>query len=470
MIIRAKAFTWRTTSEGPPDRYDPGFVSSGRQPRAQATEATEISMNSQPGSSPLANRAFRLLFTGSSISAIGDQFTLVALPWLVLQLTGDPAQLGLVLAVMALPRAVFMLLGGSVVDRISPRRVLLNARVVNALLVGALALLVLLGTIHMWMLYGLAAGIGLSTAFAYPAGSALVPQLVAPQQLRAANSIFMGMRQLSMLIGPALAGVVIKSGSGTYASHGAHGTGIAFAVDAVSFLFSVASLAMIRVASDRNPPAPAGGMLAHLGEGIRALWADTQMRALVAYFAAGSVLVSGPLQVALPVLAKTRLAQGAAAYGILMTANACGMLLGSIVSGAVTRATRGSLGLLLLCADTVVGLAVASMSVVHSLAAGAGIMVVAGLLGGTLQISMMTWLQQRVPHALMGRTMSIVMFTFLGLAPLAAALAGGLLKVLSLTELLLGAGLSLSLIALFSMSRPNLRAIRLGLPAASAAE
>jgi len=427
-------------------------------------------MNPHTGSSPLANRAFRLLFTGSSISAIGDQFTLVALPWLVLQLTGDPAQLGLVLAVMALPRAVFMLLGGSVVDRMSPRRVLLNARLVNALLVGALALLVLLGTIHMWMLYGLAAGIGLSTAFAYPAGSALVPQLVAPPQLRAANSIFMGMRQLSMLVGPALAGVVIKSGSGTAAGHDAHGTGIAFAVDAISFLFSVASLAMIRVASDRNPPAPAAGMLAHLGEGIRALWADTQMRALVAYFAAGSVLVSGPLQVALPVLAKTRLAQGAAAYGILMTANACGMLLGSIVSGPVTRATGGSLGLLLLCADTVVGLAVASMSVVHSLAAGAGIMVVAGLLGGTLQISMMTWLQQRVPHALMGRTMSIVMFTFLGLAPLAAALAGGLLKVLSLTELLLGAGLSLSLIALFSMSRPNLRAIRLGLPAASAAE
>ena len=427
-------------------------------------------MNPQPGSSPLASRAFRLLFTGSSISAIGDQFTLVALPWLVLQLTGDPAQLGLVLAVMALPRAVFMLLGGSVVDRMSPRRVLLNARVVNALLVGALAILVLLGAIQMWMLYGLAAGIGLSTAFAYPAGSALVPQLVAPQQLRAANSIFMGMRQLSMLVGPALAGVVIKSGSGPVTHPDVHGTGIAFAVDAVSFLFSVASLAMIRVASDRNPPAPAGGMLAHLGEGICALWGDTQMRALVAYFAAGSVLVSGPLQVALPVLAKTRLAQGAAAYGILMTANACGMLLGSIVSGAVTRATRGSLGLLLLSADMVVGLAVASMSAVHSLAAGAAIMVVAGLLGGTLQISMVTWLQQRVSHALMGRTMSIVMFTFLGLAPLAAALAGGLLKVLSLRELLLGAGLSLSLIALLSMSRPNLRAIRLGPPSVPAAQ
>ena len=65
-----------------------------------------------------ANRNFTLLFGGSTISAIGDQFTLVALPWLVLKLTGDPAALGLVLAAMALPRAAFMLIGGVVADRI----------------------------------------------------------------------------------------------------------------------------------------------------------------------------------------------------------------------------------------------------------------------------------------------------------------------------------------------------------------
>lgn len=435
-------------------------------------------MDSRPGSSPFARRSFRLLFTGSSVSAIGDQFTLVALPWLVLQITGDPAQLGLVLAVMAFPRAVFMLLGGALVDRMSPRRVLLNARVVNAVLVGALATLVLLGVIRMWMLYSLAAGIGLATAFAYPAGSSLVPQLVGPEQLRSANSLFMGMRQLSLLIGPALAGIVIRAGStaaaatatAVTAAHEARGTGMAFAIDAISFLFSVASLAMIRVASDRQPPQPVGGILANVTEGIRALWRDTQMRALVGYFAAGSVLVSGPLQVALPVLAKTRLPQGAAAYGILMTANACGMLIGSLASGVVTRLTRGSLGLLLLCADTVVGLAVASMSAVHSLAVGAGVMVLAGLLGGTIQISMMTWLQQRVPQALMGRIMSLVMFTFLGMAPLAAALAGGLLTVLSLTDLLLGAGLSLSVIALFSLTRPTLRSIRLAAMGRAAGE
>ena len=96
------------------------------------------------------------MFTGSTISAIGDQFTLVALPWLVLQITGDPAQLGLVLAVMALPRAVFMLVGGAMVDRMSARCVLLNARAVNAVLIGLLAGLVLVGAIRMWMRYALA--------------------------------------------------------------------------------------------------------------------------------------------------------------------------------------------------------------------------------------------------------------------------------------------------------------------------
>lgn len=427
-------------------------------------------MDRRHGSSPFANRSFRLLFTGSTISAIGDQFTLVALPWLVLQITGDPAQLGLVLAVMALPRAVFMLVGGAVVDRMSPRRVLLNARAVNAVLIGLLAGLVLAGAVRMWMLYALAAGIGLATAFAYPAGSSLAPQLVEPEQLHAANSVFMGMRQLSLLIGPAFAGLVIRAGSGAATAHDARGTGIAFAVDAFSFLCSVGSLAMIRVSSDRHPPAPGGSIFANLIEGIRALWRDRQMRALVGYFAAGSVLVGGPLQVALPVLARTRLAQGAAAFGILMTANASGMLIGSVASGTVTRLTRGSLGMLLLCADTCVGLAVAAMGEVHSLTAGAGIMVLTGLLGGTIQISMMTWLQRRVPQALMGRTMSIVMFTFLGMAPLAAALAGGLLKVMSLTELLRGAGLSLSAIALFSLTRPSMRAIRLVSAAAPAGD
>ena len=416
-------------------------------------------MDSQRGASPFANRDFRLLFGGSSISMVGDQFTLVALPWLVLQLTGDPAQLGLVLAVMALPRAAFMLVGGAVVDRMSPRRVLLSARSANAVLAGLLAALVLAGSIQMWTVYVLAFGIGLCTAFAYPAGGSILPQLVAPNQLQMANSMIMGMRQLSMLIGPALAGLLVTAGSA--GSAGVHGTGLAFVVDAVSFLFSIASLMAIRIASDRDSRAPAGNVLAQVAEGMNMLWQDVQLRSFIAYMALVSVLVMGPLQVGLPLFAKARFHEGAAAFGWFMTANGSGMLLGSIMSTSITRLVRGRLGVMILGFDAAAGLALATLSTVHSVVSGAALLVLAGLLAGTVQIAIISWLQRRVPQAMMGRIMSIVFFTFLGLAPLAAALAGGLLKVISLSQLFVGAGLSLTTLAMICLTRPSLRAIRL---------
>ncbi len=418
----------------------------------------------QDRSSAFSSRDFRLLFAGSSISAIGDQFTLVALPWLVLELTGDPAQLGIVLAVMAVPRAAFMLVGGAVVDRLSPRRVLLSARIVNALLTGLLAALVLLGDVGMPVLYVLAVGIGLSTAFAYPAGGSLLPQLVPPEQLQAANSSMMGMRQHSMLVGPALAGRLIRAGSG--AAGEARGTGLAFAVDAVSFLFSGGSLFMIRVASDRQPRAASGGVLANVREGLRAHWRDPQLRAFISYMALVSVLVGGPLQVCLPLLARTRLSEGAAAYGIMMTSYGAGMLLGSLASVPVTRLARGQLGLMVLGVDALNGLAFAALAAIHSLPGAGGLLLLVGAFAGTVQIAVITWLQHRVPQAMLGRTMSLVMFTFMGLAPLAAAAAGGLLKVAPLADVLAVAGLTLTAVALFCLTRPRLRAIALRAPSA----
>lgn len=89
------------------------------------------------------NANFRWLLGGAVVSNLGDQLTLVALPLLVLQLTGDPLALGLVIGLMGLPRAVFILLGGAVVDRLSPQRVRMASKLANACLLTVLALLVL---------------------------------------------------------------------------------------------------------------------------------------------------------------------------------------------------------------------------------------------------------------------------------------------------------------------------------------
>ncbi|HJU09031.1 MAG TPA: MFS transporter, partial [Rhodanobacteraceae bacterium] len=366
-----------------------------------------------------ANRDFSLLFGGSSISAFGDQFTLVALPWLVLKLTDDPAALGIVLAVMAFPRAAFMLVGGAVVDRMSPRRVLLGGRAVNAACIVILAALVLTGAIQMWMVYLLALGIGLSTAFVYPAGSAIMPQLVRADQLRQANALFMGMRQLSMIGGPVLAGFVIALGAhhqpSAQAVPDARGLGLAFSIDAASFVFSLVSLAMVRVHGDFHPPKTKLGVFASIAAGVRYVWADVPLRAFVIYASFVSVFVGGPIQVGLPVLADTRLNLGAASLGILMTAQGVGMFAGSILSGAGQRAMRGRLGLMVLCIDSIVGLTLAALTLVHTTYFGAALLFCTGLLGGIVQIAIFTWIQQRVSPQMMGRTMSILMFTFMGL-------------------------------------------------------
>ena len=419
-------------------------------------------MQKKPGGSLFANHNFSLLFAGSTISTIGDQFTLVALPWLVLKLTGDPAALGLVLATMAFPRAVFMLIGGAVVDRMSPRRVLLGGRAVNALLVSLLAVLVLAGAIQMWMIYAIALGIGLSTAFSYPAGSAILPQLMQPQQLQSANAMFMAMRQLSLIIGPVIAGLLITVGAHNGHDKGvadASGLGLAFSIDAVSFLFSLGSLMLVRIHSDFHPKVPVGSVLANVASGIRYIWADLPLRAFILYAAVVSVFVGGPIQVGLPVLAETRMDLGAASLGILMTANGVGMLLGSALSGMAGKLVRGRLGLMVLSVDSVVGLALIALGVVHSTLGGAVLLACTGMLGGIAQIAIISWIQRRVAPEMMGRTMSVLMFTFMGLGPLSAAIAGSLLQVISLSTLFTGAGLTLSVIALSCMTSPALRSI-----------
>ena len=237
---------------------------------SSATSTTPSPAASPPRNTLLRDRNVAWLMGGSLVSLLGDQFTLVALPWLVLRMTGDTLVLGTVLALLGIPRALFILLGGALVDRHSPQRVLMLSKHVNTVLLGTLALLVLF-----------ALGIGLSTAFSIPAATSMLPQVVAPQQLPAANSLLMGLRQLSFFVGPLLAGLVIAlfgdgRAGGVGSLHEAHGLDLAFGLDALSFVFSALTLAQVRCTP---PPARAHApMLAAVAEGLRAFWRDRALR------------------------------------------------------------------------------------------------------------------------------------------------------------------------------------------------
>jgi MFS family permease len=140
------------------------------------------------------------------------------------------------------------------------------------------------------------------------------------------------------------------------------------------------------------------------------------------------------------------------------------MFVGSFLSGIGARLMRGRLGIMVLGFDSLSGLAVAGLTLVHATYSGAVLLACAGLLTGMVQIAIFTWIQQRVPQELMGRTMSILLFTFMGLGPLSAAIAGALLKVISLTALFGIAGLTLTVIALSCLGSRELRSIRVAQP------
>ncbi len=133
--------------------------------------------------SAFKTRDYRLLFAGQGISALGDQFNLIALPWLVLTLTHDPFQLGLVLAIAGIPRALLMLVGGAWADRHSPRTIMLVSDVLRFGLAAALATAILAGVAQMWMVYVLALAFGVVSGFFMPAAQAGLSRYVLKRDL-----------------------------------------------------------------------------------------------------------------------------------------------------------------------------------------------------------------------------------------------------------------------------------------------
>lgn len=410
-----------------------------------------------PRSPILRDKNFRWLLSGGVISGFGDQFTMIALPWLVLTMTGDPLALGAVIAIMSVPRAVFMLVGGALVDRYSPRRVLMLTKYANAALLAALAWLVLFSPalLSLPLLYALALGLGLAQAFSIPSGTSIMPQVVPPEHLQAANGAMMGMRQLTMLAGPVLAALLIAlagdggtaaalarqgaaAGGALHAPVGALGIGLAFALDCFTFLFTAWTLAQVRMREGAAPPAgPPQSIFASVAEGLLTVWRDMALRTCFIYWSVVAVFVGGAMQVALPLLASQNL-HGAGSLGILSGAHGTGMLLGMALSSAGVRLRLGGFGATLLAIDAIVALLLAPLGAITATWQGAALLLAAGTLAGFMQIAVFTWIQGSVPPRMLGRAMSIFMFIFMGLAPLSAAAIGALLKVITLTQLFAG--------------------------------
>jgi predicted MFS family arabinose efflux permease len=401
-------------------------------------------------------RNFRMLWIGEGISLLGDQFYMIALPWLVLLLTGNALAVGTVFAMAGVPRALFMLVGGALTDHFTPHKLMIGSNLARMILTGLLAGLVLTNLIQLWMLYVSALLFGLADAFFFPAQSSIVPQLVDKDQLQMGNAIIQGTATLSLFLGPLLAGVMISwIDAGT--THSTLGIAFAFGLDSFSFLASITMLSLMRIQNtNAYIEKTESGVLASIREGLLYVWNDATLKIVFPIVMGLNLLINGPFAVGIPVLARTRFPEGAVAFGLIMSVFGGGALLGTVLAGVLPKPSKllGTISLSIISLMGI-GLAVIGFAPTAYIAATAALGM--GIANGYANVMLITWLQQKIAPEMTGRIMSLVMFAAIGLNPVSTALAGALIG-LNATVLLVCAGISMTLFTLLAAFSPTVRA------------
>lgn len=411
-----------------------------------------------PVKNPMARvmslRDFRLLFAGAATSLLGDQLALIATPWLVLQLTGDPLALGLVLALEGVPRAAFMLLGGAISDRLSPRRMMLIADVIRLVLTMLMAGVVFSGAVQLWMLYAFGLGFGIVAGFAVPAENSIVPMIVQKDDLQAGNSIMMGITQLVGFVGPTVAGILI----GSYAKS-TDGVALAYALDTVSFAVSAFCIWQIQIGGrdEADETSIKESLWESILTGMKYLWNNRPMRLMFLVLTMVNFLMLGPLLVGIPVLADSKLAEGAVAFGILMSAFSGGNLLGFILAGALPRPGGLGIRVLIIALLASFGIVIGLLGFITSTWLDFALLFVLGMGNGYIAIILFTWMQTETPKEMLGRIMSILMFSNTGLIPVSQAISGATLKW-NFNALFVSAGTLVLVVTVWAALHPSLTA------------
>ncbi|MBD2435674.1 MFS transporter [Nostoc sp. FACHB-110] len=375
---------------------------------------------------PLTERNFLLLFIGETISLIGDQFFLVALPWLTIQLTHSPVNLGAVLMAAAVPRAILMLLGGVVSDRFSPRLMMLVSHILCAVLTSLLTMLVFFQTTQIWLIYLFAISYGIVEGFSIPAARSIIPTLVTPEQLIASNTLSQVTTQLIVLIGPALGGLLIAT----------VGIEKAFAIDTASFVVAAVALLLIKGSRQKSSDElPANfeqsklsfnskilSLFTSIREGLNYTWHNPALRAVLLVITAINLFFVGPLEIGITSLAQSRFLSGAIALGTMKSAWGGGALLGTLMTGVLRHTPR--LGILMLSLASIQGFGLFLLGFLPNILLASMTIAVLGCCSGFFTVLGITWIQKQTPPVMLGRVMSLGTLSAFGIAPFSYALAG----------------------------------------------
>ena len=395
---------------------------------------------------PLRHRDFRILWTGMTISLIGDGIFLIAIAWESYSLWNAPAALSIVGIGMTIPTIAFLLIGGVVSDRRDRRLVMAWADGLRAVAVAILAVLVLIGALRFWELVVLVAVYGIGTAFFMPAFEAILPELLPKSDLPAANALDQFVRPIAMrLVGPVAGGALVAASAG-----------IAFAIDAASFAAClVAVLAMPRRANREVEVHPSS--VAALKEGLRFVRQRVWLWGTLGSAAIAYLVFLGPAEVLLPYLVKNELHASAGTLGLVLAAGGLGAVGGAVFMGHVGHPRRDVT--VMYMTWTIATLAIAGYGIANAAWQLMAVCLVFNALEAAGTIVWATIKQHHVPGSMLGRVSSLDWLISIGLLPLSFALTAPVAAVFGVRATLVGAAALGAAVTLAAFFLPGMRAI-----------
>jgi MFS family permease len=377
--------------------------------------------------SALRHRDFALLWSGQTVSLAGNGAFMVALPLEVLRLTGSPLDLAVVVGARTVSTVILLLIGGTFVDRLPRRSVMLISDTGCGVAVSLIAILVVFRDVHLWELLLLSIVFGSASAFFKPATTSIVRDILPTHLLARASSLSSLSQSLAQfLIGPLAGGIIVAVA----------GTGWTFVIDGVSFAVSAACLAAMRKTT--RPTASRSKLLAGVVEGLRYCFSQRWLAFSIVAMGIANLVSFSPFYILEPLLARDAFHAGPVALGILYAASGGG---GALASLAVTRwgAPRYPVTTMW-----------AAWGAAGACAAFVGLspwlwisILFAGIMWGLATYGNVLWfplIQQETPPQLLGRVSSVDWLFSLALSPLGVVAAGAAVAIIGVRLTLIAGG------------------------------
>jgi MFS family permease len=400
-----------------------------------------------------ANRDFLKLWIGQSISQLGAQITLLALPLMAVHtLHATPVQIGILRAAEFVPFALFGLFAGVLCDRVGCRPILIVCDIARTLILMAIPLAAVLGEVPIALLYATAFLVGVATVFFDVAYWSYLPSLVARDDLVKGNSKLSLSQSAAESLGPGAAGLLVQLLSAP----------LAIALNATSFLLSAVSLMMIQARP--APPAPAQsdlGIFERLMLGLRFVLRHATLRSLMLRATLWNFLYNMAMPVFL-LFCMQVLALSAASIGLLFTALGVGLVAGAmLVDTALFKHDVAKLinSSMVVAAVSACGLAIRVDNPVGEMALLSACLFVIGVANAVYNISNVSLRQKLTPPELLGQMTAAMRFVSWGTIPFGALLGGAMGERVGFLSTLLFVGVAGLLTALVGLLRGSLNRV-----------